>query len=259
MIGIFDSGSGGLTVLKALRTRMPSSDVTYFGDIANAPYGEKSRVSLNTLTIAAIERLQGEGASSIVSACNSVSASLAISLFDTLSLAPDRLIEMVGPTASHFRTFTGNILLCATPATVASSIYQDAFRMLGKEVTAVPIPHLAGAIEEGRRGAELESMIDEAFAHVPLSDFDVLILACTHYPLAFPEFRDVCGALPLFDPADAVAERVYERWWPRETGSGALHFLITRDSEPFRDLVAEFFPTEQYSIDMVPSLPLFAS
>ena len=78
MIGIFDSGSGGLTVLKAIREVMPSADILYFGDIRNAPYGEKSREELSRLTVNSIRVLQARGATSIVSACNSVSASLAV-------------------------------------------------------------------------------------------------------------------------------------------------------------------------------------
>src|SRR5580704_17633887 len=118
MIGIFDSGMGGLTVLKAIREEMPNCDVVYFGDTKNAPYGSKTRAELGALTVAAIERLQKAGATSIVSACNSVSASLAVSLFDTLALAPGNLIEMVGPTVSYFKHSTLRLLLAATPATI---------------------------------------------------------------------------------------------------------------------------------------------
>ncbi|MCR4333930.1 MAG: aspartate/glutamate racemase family protein, partial [Patescibacteria group bacterium] len=143
MIGIFDSGSGGLTVLKAIRERMPSADILYFGDIKNAPYGSKSNSELSVLTVRAIELLQKRGATSIVSACNSVSASLAISLLDSLSLAPTQLIEMVGPTVHSFKNSSARLLLVATPATIQSEIYQNAFRMIGKDVEVVAIPDLA--------------------------------------------------------------------------------------------------------------------
>src|SRR3989338_4503180 len=134
MIGIFDSGSGGLTVLKAIRDQMPSSDVVYFGDIKNAPYGSKTNSELSVLTVRAIELLQNRGADNIVSACNSVSASLAVSLFDALSLTPPQLIEMVGPTVSSFKNSSARLLLVATPAPIQSEIYQNAFRMIGKDI-----------------------------------------------------------------------------------------------------------------------------
>ena len=130
MIGIFDSGSGGLTVLKAVREALPSADILYFGDIKNAPYGSRSHAELSVLTMRAIELLQGRGATSIVSACNSVSASLAVSLFDALSLAPEHLIEMVGPTVSSFKNSSARLLLVATPATSVSALLV-AYSVLG--------------------------------------------------------------------------------------------------------------------------------
>lgn len=252
MIGVFDSGSGGITVLEKIRERMPSTDIVYFGDIKHAPYGLRSREELSALTVQAIELLTKEGATSIVSACNSVSASLALSLFDTLSVGIDRLIEMVGPTVAAFRDSSARILLCATPATIDSHIYQSAFRMLGKEIHTVALPELAGAIERGANDGELRRFITEGFKTVPLRDFDVLILACTHYPLARDVFQSVLGdALTLFDPADVVASRIEERWWPREVGNGKLRFLISQDSKPFRELVASRFAGSTYTIEVL--------
>ena len=251
MIGIFDSGSGGLTVLKAVREQMPSADILYFGDIKNAPYGSKSNSELSTLTVNAIELLQKRGAESIVSACNSVSAALAVSLFDTLALAPAQLIEMVGPTVSALKNSPARLLLAATPATIHSEIYQNAFRMIGKEVTTVAIPDLAAAIEFGASEEEMERHIREAFANVALQDFDLLILACTHYPLAERIFRRVVGSLALYDPAEAVGERVKHRLWPREVGDGTTHFIISKDSQPFRDRVVALLPAGTFSIEVL--------
>jgi len=238
MIGIFDSGSGGLTVLKAIRARMPSADILYFGDIKNAPYGEKSHRELGALTVRAIELLQKRGAESIVSACNSVSASLAISLFDALSLAPDHLIEMVGPTVSAFKDSSSRLLLTATPATIGSEIYQNAFHMIGKEIETVAIPGLASAVEFGDSEEKIERIIRDAVSSVRVRDFDTLILACTHYPLVAHVFERVLGSVPLFDPAVAVGERVQRQLWQEEAGGGLTRFLISKDSEPFRERVA---------------------
>ncbi|HQU07470.1 MAG: hypothetical protein B7X04_00480 [Parcubacteria group bacterium 21-54-25] len=252
MIGIFDSGSGGLSVLRAIRTRMPSANVLYFGDIKNAPYGEKTQEELSALTVHAMQFLQSNGAESIVSACNSVSASLAVSLFDALNLASDRLIEMVGPTVSHFRASDKRVLLCATPATVRSGIYQNGFRMVGRELTAVAIPALAGAIEFGAGDVEYERIIREAFSDVPFDAFDTLVLGCTHYPLVLPVFERVLGeSVQIFDPADAVAARVEKQLWPREVGDGRLQFVISKDSAPFRARIKELFPESIAAIEVV--------
>lgn len=249
MIGIFDSGSGGLTVLRAIREHLPSADILYFGDIKNAPYGEKPHRELCELTLRAIELLLARGATGIVSACNSVSAALAVSLFDALSIAPDRLIEMVGPTVSAFKDSPGKILLAATPATIGSGIYQNAFRMLGKEITTVAVPGLAAAIEFGAAEDEIERIIREAFSPVRSHDFDPIILACTHYPLALASFERALGSAPFVDPAVAVAERV-RRSLGQEVGTGRTHFIISKDSEPFRARVAGL-PFGQAEIEVI--------
>ncbi len=264
MIGIFDSGSGGLTVLKAIREKMPRTDIIYFGDIKNAPYGTKSLDELSVLTVRAIEVLQKKGAHNIVSACNSVSAALALSLGDTLALAPEHLIEMVGPTVSAFKDSTARILLTATPATISSEIYQNAFRMIGKEIATVAIPDLAGAIEfaptlvvgaptpEGVGGAEeIEEIIHDAFADIEIRTSDVLILACTHYPLVQDIFAKVLGSIKLFNPAVAVAERVKAQMGASEHGSGNTTFLISKDSKPFRARVQTMVPDSEYSIEVI--------
>jgi glutamate racemase len=251
MIGIFDSGSGGLTVLRAIREQIPSADILYFGDIKNAPYGSKSHAELGVLTVRAIGLLQERGAGSIVSACNSVSASLAISLLDALSLAPDHLIEMVGPTVSSFKDSPARLLLAATPATINSEIYQNAFHMIGKEITTVAISDLAAAIEFGSSEEEIEKIIQGAFKDIRMGDFDVLILACTHYPLVTRVFERVCGSVHLFDPALAVGERVKRQLWPREVGEGTMHFIVSADSPVFRDRATQFSSGSEPSIEVL--------
>src|SRR5262249_49316698 len=156
--------SGGLTVMRAIRDVLPSCDILYFGDIKNAPYGSRSRADLSRLTIDAIKLLSERGANSIVSACNSVSASLAISLFDAFSIRPEHLMEVVGPTVIYFRGSKARLLLCATPATIDSQIYQSAFTMIGKEIDTLPIEELAGAIEFAASDEKIDLIIKDAFA-----------------------------------------------------------------------------------------------
>lgn len=252
MIGIFDSGSGGLTVMKAVREALPTSDITYFGDIAHAPYGSKSQEELSRYTAESLELLRARGAERIISACNSVSASLALSLFDAFDLEPGSIIEMVGPTVSYFKRSRARIALCATPATIKAGIYQNAFRVLGREVAAVAVPELAGAIEFAQGQERQRALIKEALKGVDWSVCDVLVLACTHYPLALALFREIVpGHVALFDPAIAVAERAKAQFWPQEVRDAKTKFLISRDSQPFRDLVAQIFPGHKDEIEVV--------
>ncbi|MCE9541626.1 hypothetical protein K8R03_03675 [Candidatus Kaiserbacteria bacterium] len=204
MIGVFDSGVGGLTVLKAMRDVYPSIDVVYFGDTKNAPYGKKSGAELSALTVAGIRFLLDHGATTLVSACNSVSASLAVSLYDVLSIKSTQLIEMVGPTVSAFKGSSERVALCATTATIESGMYQNAF------------------------------------------------LGCTHYPLVMESFRHAVGtAVSIFDPAEAVAERVQNDLWPREMGYGTTRFFISKESAQFRALAEKLFAGQEFTVEVV--------
>jgi glutamate racemase len=252
MIGIFDSGSGGLTVMRAIRDRLPASDILYFGDIRNAPYGSKSRAELSTLTMQAIEFLDKHGATYLVSACNSLSASLAIAVSGDLSIASPNIVEMVGPTVAHFRNMHTRILLCATPATIESEIYQDAFRMIGQEIITMPIPALAGAIEFGAPPEEVERIIKEALASVAIDSFDVVVLACTHYPFVAEIFQQVLGpSRTLFDPAIAVAKRVEEQFSLDASSEGTTRFVISKNSLTFRAYVARLFADTDYMLEVL--------
>jgi len=251
MIGIFDSGVGGLTVLSALRQRIPSADVLYFGDVKNAPYGSRSREELTSLTLDGIKLLHDRGATNIISACNSVSASLAMSVFDALSMTPTQMIEMVGPTVGYFRESDEKLFLCATPATISSQIYQNGFRLIGKDVICTAIEELAGAIEFGAPESEIETIIRAAFHGVPIAKGDTLILGCTHYPIVLNIFERVLPGVFLFDPANAVADRAERLFWPQEAGDGTTKYLVSQDSPNFRALVERFFPNQLHTIEVL--------
>ncbi len=249
MIGVFDSGVGGLSVLRSLRASVPNADILYFGDIKNAPYGIRSQAELSKLTAEAIRLLQERGAEHMVSACNSVSASLVSSLFDVLSFQPYNLIEMVGPTVAQFRDSNERLALCATPATIQSGVYQNAFALLGKSVQYFPISELAGAIEFGSSADEIGNIIRSTFDG---EEFDTLILGCTHYPLVADIFSDILGPhVKIFDPSAGVAKRVRTLWGDGEVGTGQVQFLISKESEQFRKLAHEVLRESPYSIEVI--------
>ena len=248
MIGFFDSGSGGLTVLAALRARAPHADIAYFGDIKNAPYGERSAEELSRLTEHGLMRLSDMGATEIVSACNSVSLSVL-----TGAAGHANVIEMTRPTARALRAHAGaRMLLIATPATIRSGIYRDA---IGVSVLfdELPIPELASAIEFGGTKEKIRSIIKSSFLKQDGKKYDGVILGCTHYPFVREEIaeaaREMFGATLIIDPAEAVAEEVVRRF--NVEGSGAIRLLISKDSSLFRSRVRELFPKSSYTIDTV--------
>lgn len=252
MIGVFDSGVGGLTVLRELRRAMPRADIVYFGDTKHAPYGPRPHDELVSLTVAAIALLHREGATHIVSACNSVSVTIALESLEAFSLSAGEFIEMVGPAVDLLAPTPARVLLCATAATVGSGIYQDAFRAAGKSIAAVAIPELAGAIEHGASEAELDPMIAAALADVPTDSYDTVLLGCTHYPLAVEAFR---RALPpsvaIVDPAAAVAAHAVARFSDEAQGQGTMRFLLSKDSAVFRDLAGRIFPGMHQAFEVI--------
>ena len=251
MIGIFDSGLGGLSVMRAIRDVLPSADIVYFGDTKRAPYGEKSPAELAQLTVAGFTLLKAHGATRVVSACNSVSTSLALSLLDASGLSLADVVEMVGPTVRYLKDSDARILLVATTATVRSGIYQNAFHMMGKTITAHAIPELAGALERGGGTKEQVALITTALRDVDLTQFDMVIFGCTHFPFAHEAFRIVMPTMTFFDPAVAVADRVRRLFWPQEVGDGVSRFLVSRASDAFLARAQELFPDEQIHIEVV--------
>ena len=247
MIGLFDSGSGGLSVLTALHSRIPQADVCYFGDIAHAPYGVRSQEELASLTVAGIGVLKDRGATEIVSACNSVSSAvLAGAAGDT------PIVEMTKPTAIGMQKFRGKrVLLIATPATVASKIYERALANV-VSLNSLAIAELAGAIEFGATDGVVADIVRDAFVRKN-DTYDALLLGCTHYPLVSEiierEAEAVFGTIECIDPAGFVADEV-ERTFDCN-GSGVMRFAISKDSEQFRNRVAELFPSSGYTIEVI--------
>jgi len=235
MIGIFDSGSGGLSVLRAIRARAPQADIVYFGDLKNAPYGNRTREELGVLTAVGIQKLLDMGATEIVSGCNSVSVSIVPSTLDALRLPRTNLVEMVEPTVSSFRTQSARVLVCATQATIDSCMYQQGLGTVGATATGVALPTLVTLIESG---AERQELIDSVYStltpYVGLG-YTHLLLGCTHYPLVHDVFDMVCEELlpgiSIVDPAYAVARAVVTQFDVR--GQGKTAWVLSQQSSVF--------------------------
>lgn len=185
MIGIFDSGIGGLTVARAIERLLPNSSLLYFGDTARTPYGTKSADVIIDYSLRNGEFLLKQGATVIVIGCNSAS-----------SVATERLraefhvpvVEVIGPAAQRAvkLTQTGKIGVIGTRATVRSGIYEKTVAILNRKyrVYSQPCPLLVPLVEEGWINKRETKMIIRKYLH-PLKDkqIDTLILGCTHYPI----------------------------------------------------------------------------
>lgn len=208
MIGIFDSGAGGLTTLKELRRILPDYDFIYFGDTARFPYGSKSTAQLRQYALEDADFLLGKGAKLIVIACNSASAVAADYLRGCLKLP---VLDVVAPAieAAKQATRRGRIGVIGTKATTQSGIYDRLLMDMGKNLLVVSraTPMLVPLVEE-RWWKYPESMRIIRRSLKPLKDarVDTLILACTHYPFLQPLIQRVMGkTVKIVNPAESTA------------------------------------------------------
>lgn len=261
MIGVFDSGSGGLTVLKALQQKLPDQDFLYYGDHRNAPYGHRSNEQIVELTRAGVDVLMKAGCKLVILACNTAAAVALRTLQQNwLSGAyPENrilgvLVPMVeaitGVPWKHKQTgsdFAGKILLFATQKTVASGAYREEVtkRAPKVELTQKACPGLVDAIEGGAGPAPLGGLIDGYVNEVATKQASVAVLGCTHFPLVEPYFR---AALPtnmvILSQPDIVASSLTD-YLQRHThfvspGTGAITLLTSGDPEMVNQVSSQF-------------------
>lgn len=248
MIGIFDSGVGGLTVASAIRKRAPRADFVYFGDLANAPFGPKSSDELFGITLRAMQFLRAQGADEIVAACNSVSVSVIRPLMEAFGIQGTNVIEMVGPAARALAyQHSKKILVIATEATVKSGMYESTFHRHALRPTMMAVPDLASAIENGRSLIDIQQIVTPVIDRVVAEEFDTLVFGCTHYPFVHDVFEEAFVLkgvrVNLFNPADAVAMDVASTC--NIQGHGAQTFFVSKTSEVFDAHVRTFFGSSQ--------------
>ncbi|HTL47046.1 MAG TPA: glutamate racemase [Verrucomicrobiae bacterium] len=203
-IGVFDSGLGGLTIVRELRNRLPLEAVTYFGDIARLPYGTKSREQIKRFSRENSDFLLRKGIKALVIACNS-SSSAAYAFLK--SYCPVPVLDVISPAveAALHETRTGRVGVIGTSATVESGAYERALekRSPGVKVTSLACPLFVPIVEEGMMQEKVAGeMVAYYLAPLKKRDIDVLILGCTHYPMLKASIARYMGAgVRLIDSA----------------------------------------------------------
>jgi glutamate racemase len=211
-IGVFDSGFGGLTVLKALLKLVPQADYLYFGDTARLPYGSKSVETVARYAVEAARFLEQKGAQMLVIACNTATA-LALDQITAAAKVP--VVGVVEPGAERAAASSTKkkVVVIGTEATVSSHAYRQALQVRGVQAHEKACPLFVPLVEEGwneqRVTEEVASIyLREAFAE-GFEDADVLLLGCTHYPLIKPVLHKVAPAhVTIVDSAEATADAV---------------------------------------------------
>jgi len=254
-IGVFDSGVGGLTVLRALIDRIPGADYLYFGDTARLPYGSKSAATVAHYAVGAVRYLQDQGAELMVIACNTATA-LA---FDEIKHAAGvEVIGVVEPGAAAAAAATRKhqVVVIGTEATVSSHAYRRALEAIkvnininiNIKVREKSCPLFVPLVEEGwveHRVTEQVAKIylSEAFSG-DASDADVLVLGCTHYPLIKPLLRRIAPEhVTIVDSAESTAEAVAHQL-DRQLSSQTLTLAAQAESARERVPKLKFFATD---------------
>jgi glutamate racemase len=241
-LGVFDSGVGGLTVVRALRASFPKRDILYVGDTARVPYGNKSAETVTAYSREIIAFLKAKGADRIVVACNTASALAVKKLRLSAGVPLHGMIES-GVEAALAVGGDGPVGVIGTAATVASGAYQAALSEArpGWKIVAQATPLLAPLVEEGwLEGEETEKVVRRYLEPMMREKIRVLVLACTHYPLLKGVLGKVLGSgVRLVDSSEACAKSL-EVTEAKVLEKGELKIYLTDEPSPFFGRVENF-------------------
>jgi len=242
-IGVFDSGVGGLTVLRALRAALPAEDFIYLGDTARLPYGTKSAATVSRYAVQAADRLAGRGIKCLVVACNTASSVAIPALVERLSPVPVVGVIEPGARAAAAATRAGRVAVIATEGTVKGGAYVRALAALdGRiEVMQEACPLFVALAEEGWTDGPIVEAIARRYLEPLFSGpapADTLLLGCTHFPALVTPIRRVAGReVALVDSADTTAAetaaRLAELGLCRGQGVGTVRLMATDGPERF--------------------------
>jgi glutamate racemase len=260
VIGVFDSGFGGLTVLNELMNVLPGADYLYFGDTARLPYGSKSAHTVAKYAISSIHFLEQHGAEALVIACNTATA-LALDAIRDATRLP--VIGVVDPGAERAAQLSSakSAAVIATEATIASHAYRKALVSRGLKVEEKACPLLVPLVEEGW----VDHPVTEQVARIYLDgifqngqngggNIDVLVLGCTHYPLIRPVLRRIVPPeVRIVDSAESTAHAAAQQLSQSSAsgGAGSLRCFATDSVEKFQRLGGRFLGRPLEKVELV--------
>ena len=211
LIGIFDSGVGGFSVLNAIRRHILAQPIIYLADQAHVPYGERQMDEIRDFSRSITSFLLEKGAQLIVVACNTASAAALLALREEFPDTPFVGMEpAVKPATLSTKSRVVGVL--ATPATFQSELYASVIERFARDVTVLrsTCPGLVAEIESGHlRSKKIRQILEEAIQPMLTQGADTLVLGCTHYPFVLPLIRSIAGEqVTVIDPSPAIARRV---------------------------------------------------
>lgn len=236
MIGVFDSGVGGLSVLAEIRHMLPEADLLYVADRARAPLGVRELSEVEAISHEVAGWLIGRGADCLVIACNTASAA---ALESIRRANPEAVVVGMEPAVkpAAAKTLTGKVAVFATRATFQGQLFASVVSRFaeGVEVITCACPEWVETVEAGHiEGAEVEELVRHRVQPALDAGADTIVLACTHFSYLRPVIESQ-GHVTVIDPAPAVAARVAEVA-PTVTGGGSTVLAASGDLTEFADL-----------------------
>jgi glutamate racemase len=259
-IGVFDSGIGGLTVVKALRDRLPNETILYLGDTARVPYGPKSPEAVQRYALELAQMLVQKNAKALVVACNTVSA-VALPLLTRKFSVPVIGVIEPGARAALAATRNRHVGVIGTRATIRSGAYERALRATDNNVrvSSRACPLLVPLIEEGLLDDDITDRVIVRYLEPLLSEgIDTLVLGCTHYPLLSSAIARALGdEITLVDSAQncaAAVQEILDRQSLRSpaTQHGELHVALTDAADNFLNVARDALQLSFGEIELHP-------
>lgn len=236
-IGVFDSGVGGLSVLRAIHTALPAQSTIYLADQAHVPYGSRSLEQVRTFSREITRFLLTKGAQLIVVACNTASAAALHYLREEFPQTPFVGMEPAVKPAAEI-TKTGVVGVLATPATFQGELYASVVERFARDVTILQntLPGLVPQIEAGKLDDPATiGILKDAILPMLEKNIDTIVLGCTHYPFVIPQIKKIAGdSVRVIDPAPAIARQTVRllqenHWLSNDESVGNRTYYTTGD------------------------------
>ncbi|MFN3813802.1 MAG: glutamate racemase [Aquificaceae bacterium] len=250
-VGVFDSGVGGLTVLRAIRENFPNLDLVYLGDTARVPYGSKSKDTVIRYSIECANFLLGFGIDLLVVACNTASSYALDVLKEELTIPVLGVIDP-GVKAALEVSKRKVIGVIGTKGTISSGVYRKKLEEVGAKVYERACPLFVPLVEEGiKDGSIAESVVEFYLKDLKEKGIDTLIMGCTHYPLLKKVIEEYMGDVHVVDSASCIAQELKPH--VKDTGGASLRLFFT-DNSPSLESLIELMLGKGYKPEFISTL-----